>query len=651
MRAVLTLALVILTKCQDQKDAPQALNLKLGNLRLSLLELRELVKLFQENEKKEETNIDEVIQSCRQELADMNKELGDIYAQQAYAGWNYRTNITNENADKLSQVGVDTARLTRKLINQARKLLKEDKHQQCLSPDMKRQLALFAQDATLKNDMDVRRQEDLHQELQKIYSTAKVERDGIFYSLEPQLTEVMAKSREPDELLWAWKSWRDVTGPAMKRKYEEYVRYLNEGAMDNGYQNYAEYWIESQFDNTPDLEKMAEELWEELKPLYQQLHAYVRRRLHNAYPDVVGETGAIPAHLLGNMWAQNWENIYDLVVPYPYAKEHDIDKEMLSQKYTVESMFKMAEHFFMSIGLYPMTQTFWQKSMIVKPEGREVQCHASAEDFYTEDDFRIKMCTGVSSEYLETVHHEMGHIEYFMAYEDQPTIYRTGANSAFHEAIGDTISLSVMTTKHLKTVNLIPEKAHVSEARNKEENINYLMKKALIKLAFIPFGYMIDKWRFEVFRGRIKPSDYNRAWWELRLKYQGIVAPVQRSEDDFDPGSKFHVPSNSPYICYFVSFIIQFQFYDAMCQASGHTGDLHTCDFYQSHAAGTLLRDVMAFGKKKPWPDAMEAITGQRSIKTSAINEYFAPLLEWLQEQNRNEIIGWDDATINFETK
>lgn len=588
----------------------------------------------------------------------------------AYAQWDYVTDLTEEHKNKSTEASVMFSKWHRQLSRNAQHLYK-DLRLSNLDTDTIRQVRLLAQDSSPREDKDVKDRAEIQESLEEIYSTAKVEGKA----LEPDLEHIIANSRDPQKLLSAWKGWRDETGPKMREKYTEFIRLSNKGATDNNHKDYSEAWLEEQFDETDNLEEIAADLWESVLPLYKELHAYVRRKLYHFYkekfPDYSGisEKGGIPAHLLGNMWAQNWENIYDIVKPYPEIEEPDYNKVMQEQGYTVDKLFSMAEEFYTSIGMFPMTKKFNDNSMKVKPppeEHREVVCHASAEDFLTKDDFRIKMCTKIDIEDFETIHHEMGHIEYFMAYENQPAVYRAGVNSAFHEAVGDTISLSVMSRKHLKTIGLLDkDSSALSRMDQVKSDINFLMKRALFKIAFLPFGYLIDKWRWGVFRGDIKEEEYNRKWWDLRLEYQGIVAPVERSEADFDPGAKFHIPSNSPYICYFISFINQFQFYEAMCNAAGHKGELYNCDFYNSENAGDLLRNALSLGKSVPWPQAMKKLTGSSDISTDSILKYFELLHIWLKRENemaaegkygktfggQEGTVGWEGETIRWKDK
>ncbi|XP_054454528.1 angiotensin-converting enzyme [Anoplopoma fimbria] len=473
------------------------------------------------------------------------------------------------------------------------------------------------------------------------YSVAQVcKENGKCHPLDPDLQKIMAESRDYDELLFAWKGWRDAAGKVLRQDYKKYVELANEAAKLNGHSDNGAFW--RSLYETPSFEEDLEALWRELEPLYQNVHAYVRRALYKKYGSKhINLKGPIPAHLLGNMWAQTWSGIMDLAMPYPDATQVDATPAMVSQGWNATRMFQESDKFFTSLGLLPMPQEFWDKSMLEKPsDGRQVVCHASAWDFYNKKDFRIKQCTVVTMDDLITVHHEMGHVQYFLQYKDQPVSFRDGANPGFHEAIGDVLALSVSTPKHLQSIGLLDKVEN-----NDESDINFLMSMALDKIAFLPFGYLMDQWRWKVFDGRIPSDEYNKEWWNLRMKYQGLCPPVTRTEDDFDPGAKFHIPANVPYVRYFVSFVIQFQFHKSLCDAAKHVGPLHTCDIYKSKEAGKLLGDVMKLGFSKPWPEAMTMITGQPKMSVQPLMEYFKPLIQWLEEENNknNDVRGWPE--------
>ena len=450
-----------------------------------------------------------------------------------------------------------------------------------------------------------------------------------------ELSNVMAKSRKYDELLEAWTGWHSIA-PPIRERYSRYVELGNEGARSIGFSDMGALW-RAGYDMTPEaFEADTERLWNQVKPLYDELHCLIRSKLRKVHgKEKIGDKAPIPAHLLGNMWAQDWSNLYDLVTPYPKEASIDVTKALVDKKIDAISMVKMGEKFFTSLGLEPLPKTFWERSLFVRPRDREVVCHASAWDVTYGGDIRIKMCIEPKEEDFITIHHELGHNYYYVYYHTLPVLFQSGANDGFHEGIGDTIALSV-TPGYLKTVGLLKD-----APQNPKAETNFLMKQALAKIAFLPFGKLIDQWRWDVFAGKTPPGKYNEAWWNLRQKYQGVVAPVARSEKDFDPGAKFHVPGGTPYTRYFLAHIYQFQFHRALCKAAGHTGPLHTCSIYGNKAAGDKLKAMLAMGASKPWPEAMKAISGENQGDASAILEYFEPLRKWIREESKGETCGW----------
>jgi peptidyl-dipeptidase A len=450
-----------------------------------------------------------------------------------------------------------------------------------------------------------------------------------------ELESVLAQSRDYDELLDVWQGWRQVS-PPYRKEYQRFVEIGNQGAKDFGYTNLADLWQGGYDMESEVFVKESRRLWGEVKPFYDELHCYVRGRLSETYgAEKVPNEGPIPAHLLGNMWSQTWDNIYDIAEPYSDVASLDVTSALAEQGYDELQMTKTAEDFFTSLGLPSLPDSFYKNSMIKKPRDRNVVCHASAWDIDNGNDPRIKQCVEINEEQFGTLHHELGHIYYFLMYKDQPSVFKGGAHDGFHEAIGDTIQLS-MTSAYLKKKGLIGETVESYEA-----TINNQMKMALQKIAFLPFGKMIDEWRWQVFSGEIAPEDYNAGWWRLREEYQGIAPPIERSEADFDAGAKYHIPGNTPYTRYFLSFIMQFQFHKALCDAAGFEGPLHECSIYGNKVAGKKLGDMLAMGQSKPWPEAMQAMTGQRDMDGSAIIDYFAPLNTWLKDKNKDQACGW----------
>jgi peptidyl-dipeptidase A len=421
----------------------------------------------------------------------------------------------------------------------------------------------------------------------------------------------------------------------MRPRYQRFAELANQGARELGFADLGALW-RSGYDMPPDaFAAEVERLWQQVRPLYESLHAHVRARLAEHYgAKLVPPDGAIPAHLLGNMWAQSWSNVAALVGPERSDPGYDLSALLKARQVDELELVRYGERFFTSLGFEPLPQTFWERSLFKKPRDREVVCHASAWDVDADQDLRIKMCIEINAEDFVTVHHELGHNFYQRAYRRQPTFFRGSANDGFHEAIGDAVALSV-TPDYLVKVGLLDRKPPSGA------DLALLLRMALDKVAFLPFGLLIDQWRWKVFSGEVRPSDYNAAWWELRRRYQGVAPPLPRSEADFDPGAKYHVPANTPYTRYFLAHILQFQFHRALCREAGWQGPIHECSIYGDKRAGEKLRRMLEMGQSRPWPDALEALTGERRMDAGALLDYFAPLRQWLDEQNRGRKVGF----------
>jgi peptidyl-dipeptidase A len=555
------------------------------------------------------------------------QELGKLIVNSTTAEWIKATYITDDTERNASVANEALLARTAEAIKESAKF-KDVK----LDPETARKIYLLRVGDTLPGPSDPKDRAELASiadKLEGMYGVGKYKGRSL-----DDLEDLMSTSRNYDELLDAWIGWRTIS-PPMKPLYERLVTLANEGAAEIKEKNVGDLWREG-YDMPPeDFEKETDRLWQQVRPLYEQLHCYVRAKLAQAYPGKVPPEGMIPAHLLGNMWGQDWANIYPLVEPYPGVSQLDVTDALVRQHYDAMKMARRAESFFVSLGLDPLPQTFWERSMFTKPRDREVVCHASAWDVTYNNDLRIKMCIRTKEEDLIVLHHEEGHDYYFHAYYKLPILFQSGANDGFHEAIGDTIALSV-TPAYYQKVGLLTE-----APANDKALINQQMKRALAKIAFLPFGKLIDQWRWDVFSGKTKPEHYNAAWWKLVEKYQGITPPVVRTEKDFDPGAKYHVAASVPYMRYFLADILQFQFHRALCKASGFTGPLHECSIYGSREAGAKLQSMLELGASKPWQDALEKITGQREMDASAILEYFKPLRDWLQEQNTGRKCGW----------
>lgn len=507
-----------------------------------------------------------------------------------------------------------------------------------LSADMRRKMNILKNGLTLAAPVEPEKNKKLAEitsNLGAMYGRGKYCKDDQCQTLN-DLEKIMTESRNSDELLEAWQGWRTISVP-MKDMYADMVKLANEGATNLGFKDTGAMW-RSQYDMPAD--EFAKELdrqFQQVKPLYEALQCHVRAKLTDHYgKEVMGDDGMIPAHLLGNMWAQSWSNVYDLVKPPAdvEGKPLDVTKLLQDNNYDHIKMVKTGEEFFTSLGLPALPETFWTRSLFLKPQDREVICHASAWDIDNEDDIRIKMCIKVDQEDFVTIHHELGHNFYQRAYKDQSIIYRNGANDGFHEAIGDTIALSI-TPEYLKKIGLL------DEVPKSSSDLGMLMKMALDRVAFLPFGLMIDQWRWKVFNGEFSKEEYNKGWWQLRNHYQGVKAPVERSEDFFDPGAKYHIPGGTPYTRYFLAHILEFQFHRELCKTAGNTGPLHNCSIYGNKEAGAKLIKLLEMGMSQPWQDALEVVANSREMDATAVIDYFAPLKKWLDEQNKDRNCGW----------
>jgi peptidyl-dipeptidase A len=574
------------------------------------------------------------IEDARKFTDAAEKRFLELRVKEARANWIYETYITDDTEALSADADREYASGIAELAAQAHRF---DGLQ--LPPDVARKLKFLK----LSVSIPVPHDPALATELSKInasmngdYGKGKWCPDGPSANCLDinEVTKIFATSRDPDELERAWQGWHAVGAP-MRQRYARMAALANQGTRELGFPDTGAMW-RSRYDMPPDqFAAELDRLWLQVRPLYVSLHAYVRWKLAEKYgPSIVKADAPIPAHLLGNIWAQDWTNIYPLVAPADSDRGYDLTKILVSRGIGSQDMARYAEHFFTSLGFPPLPDTFWQRSMFTKPRDREVVCHASAWDLDDVDDLRVKVCLEPNEVDFTTIHHEEGHNFYQRAYNQQPPLFRNSANDGFHEAIGDTIALSV-TPEYLKQIGFIDTVPPPSA------DIGQLLDRALDKVAFLPFGLMIDKWRWGVFSGKIPPSEYNKAWWDLRREYQGVVPPVARTEADFDPGAKFHIPANVPYARYFLAYVLQFQFHRALCKEAGYTGPLNRCSIYGNKAAGAKLARMLEMGASKPWPEALQAMTGEKDMDATAILDYFAPLKQWLDEQNKGHQVGW----------
>jgi peptidyl-dipeptidase A len=609
------------------------------------------------------------VEEARAFMDDVEKQLRPLWVARDRAGW-VNENFITDDTEALAAAAEDaTAGYTGDAIRRSRRF---DAIRAAMPPDLARKFYLLTTAQTIPAPSDPGRRSELAQIETWMTSAygkgeycpaagspliryARADADKVPAAPAPStsapptpapclhldtLSRILAKSRNFDELVEAWRGWHAIAAP-MKDAYARYVDLANEGARDIGFTDVGASW-RAGYDMPPaDLEADVERLWDDVKPLYEGLHCFVRGKLQAHYGKYrVLDHAPIPAQLLGNMWAQEWNNIYDLVTPYPDEPSIDVTQALESEHWGAEKMVRYGERFFTGLGFSPLPDTFWKRSLFVRPRDRDVVCHASAWDVTWSGDLRVKMCIESTEEDFVTIHHELGHDFYFQRYGGLPILFQQGANDGFHEAIGDTMALSV-TPDYLASIGLSSGVAAARAPPSDRSRINTQLKMALDKVAFLPFGLLIDKWRWEVFSGRVHPDGYNAAWWNLRNKIQGVSAPVARTERDFDPGAKFHVASSTPYLRYFLARIYQFQFHRALCQAAGYSGPLDQCSIHDNKAAGAKLIAMLSLGASRPWPDAMEALGAGRTADAGAMLEYFAPLERWLAAENQGKSCGW----------
>lgn len=558
------------------------------------------------------------------EMAVLNERAANVF-------WAQETNITPETEKAAAEMSAELTKKAVEFANESKQFANVE-----MPGELRRKFDKIRQAIVLPAPTRAGAADELAQittRLNSAYSTGKIEFEG--KTVPQDETEILMRQlRDPAKLAEVWTKWHDHA-KTMKADYVRMVEIANEGARELGYSDVGQMW-RSGYDMPADaFAAETDRLWGQVKPLYDELHCYVRGKLNAKYGnEVVPLDQPLRADLLGNMWAQSWAPLYDIAKPAGAGTGVDLDRLLVAKGATPVSMTKTAEAFFTSLGLDPLPATFWERSQIVKPEGREVVCHASAWDIDDKDDLRIKMCTKVNDDDFRTLHHELGHNYYQRAYKAQSTLDRGGANDGFHEAIGDMIALSI-TPEYLVQIGLL------DKAPDASADIGLLMAQALDKVAFLPFALIVDKWRWQVFSGELAPETYNDGWWKLRTQYQGIRPPTERGADAFDPGAKYHVPNNTPYTRYFLAAVLQVQFYKAACDMIGWQGPLHRCSFYGSKEVGEKLNAMLEMGASKPWPDALEAFTGSRQMDGSAILEYYAPLMTYLKEQNAGKTCGW----------
>ncbi len=582
----------------------------------------------------EKSNTSEDLDKFLLEVEQEYKEEGPIINSASWISSNF---ITYDSQKVIADYGT---RYTLKSLENSRRA--SDFNNVDTTSDKKRMLNILKSSFVMPPPFD----SNLAKELSKITTSLEAMygngeycyEDGSCFDLEA-FEAIIDKSRNPEELLSAWKGWHEI-GKPMKPMYMRMVEIGNQGSKDLGYKGLSDLWFSKYDMPAEDFLSETDRVWEEVKPLYDALHCHARAKLNDYYgDDIVSDSGPLPVHLLGNMWGQTWSNIYDIIYTEG-SKSNSVNVTRIIEEKSLNEieMVEYAEDFFLSIGFKPLPDTFWERSLFVKPSDRSVVCHASAWNLDpANNDLRIKMCIQKNEEDFITIHHELGHIFYYQAYNHLPYLFQGGANDGFHEAFGDLLTLSI-TPDYLMNIDFISEdEATIA----KEDPIGLLMKQALEGVVVIPWALMLDKWRSGVFNGEIDESNLNSSWWNLREQYQGISTSSERSEEYFDPGAKYHIPGNTPYTRYYLARIMQYQFHEALCKEMGFDGPLHECSIYGSKTAGEKIISTMALGESQPWQDTFENLTGSRQLSGKSILNYYAPLKDWLDDQNKQRTCGW----------
>jgi peptidyl-dipeptidase A len=566
------------------------------------------------------------VQSAEEELTERSEF-------EARIAWVYNTYINYDTEWLLQRTDAEGTEARVRLASEAGRYANVE-----LSPDLRRKVDLLRLSLVLpapQQEGAASQLSEITTRLASTYSTGRIDYQGRQVALD-ELETLMGTERNPARLEEMWTRWHAVAAP-MRDDYARMVEIANEGARDLGFYNVGQMWLSNYDMPAADMEHEVERLWGQLQPFYAQLHCYVRGRLNARYGDAVVPLGEpIRADLLGNMWAQDWSTLMADVRPRGARATYDTTQLLTRANYDAERMTRTAEGFYTSLGLAPLPETFWERSLLTRPRDRDVVCHASAWDLDSREDIRVKQCIQINADHFQTIHHELGHNYYQRAYMDQPYLYQNGAHDGFHEAIGDFIALNI-TPEYLVEIGLLRR----NQIPPASADTSLLLEQALGKISFLPFALTMDQWRWQVFDGRITPDRYNAAWWELRERYQGVRPPNARSEEFFDPGAKYHIANNVPYLRYFLSYILQFQFYEAACQQAGWEGPLHRCTVYGNREVGERFNRMLEMGASHPWPDALEAFTGTRQMDGGAMVRYFQPLMTWMEEQNRDQACGW----------
>ena len=439
-----------------------------------------------------------------------------------------------------------------------------------------------------------------------------------------EIDGVLRTSNNEAERLKNWEASKEV-GAELKDGLENLVSLRNQTVQALGYDDYFSYQVSdygmSRDEMMTEMKNMVQEVW----PLYRELHTWARYKLADQFKQEVPDY--LPAHWLPNRWGQDWS-------PLVSVEGLDIDAALADK--SEEWIIKEGEDFFVSIGFDPLPESFYKKSsMLPAPADAEFKKnnHASAWHMDLENDLRCLMSVEPTAEYYETIHHELGHIYYYQAYTnpDVPPLLREGANRGYHEAIGSLLGLAAMQKPFLAAKGLVDADTKVDETQN-------LLKEALSYVVFLPFAAgVMSEFENSLYAENLPKSEYNKKWWELAKKYQGMVPPTERGEEFCDAASKTHINNDAAqYYDYAISYILLFQFHDHIAKNILNQ-DPHATNYFGSKEVGTFLYDIMKQGVNCDWNEVLKENLGT-GMSAKPMLDYFAPLMDYLKTQNKGRI-------------
>ena len=549
-----------------------------------------------------------------------------LYYQSAQAEWRSNTHIvegdsSNRIATQQANEALASFTGSKENIEKAREFLsKKDQLSEIQVKQLERILYAAANNPQTVPELVEKRIKAEAEQVEKLY--------GFNFSLRGKdispndMDEILRTSSDPDERLAVWTASKEV-GKDLKSGLADLKELRNKTVQALGYDDYFAYQVSDYGMSTAEMMALNQRLVSELLPLYRELHTYARYELAKRY-GVKEVPDMLPAHWLPNRWGQDWNAMVNV-------EGVDLDGA-LSDK-PREWLMEQGERFYKSLGFGPLPASYWEKSSLYPlPEdaGYKKNNHASAWHMDLQEDVRCLMSIVPNRDMYETVHHELGHIYYFMAYTNPnvPPLLREGANRAYHEGIGSLMGLAAMQKPFLAGLELIPESAG-------SDDMQSLLKEALNYVVFIPWSAgVMTEFEHDLYATDLSADQYTARWWDLKKKYQGIVAPNERGPEYCDPASKTHINNDAAqYYDYALSFVLLFQLHDHIAGKILHQ-DPRATNYYGSKEVGTFLQGILEKGASGDWRKMLKEKTGE-DLSARAMLSYFEPLMGYLKEQNK----------------